>query len=442
VRECCGTTERLLGWACFVGVAGAAALLPRTASADLRAEASAVAQGLETDGALVARLEPSFLEAGGTVVVEPRKLLRSADACLTLIVLGARTTELSVVRADANESLDDVLAHLLGGRDARREDVAEGLYIHTACNTDSVSFDRAVIRMRSRRGAIEVLVARSMTPPPSLAALKSARSEGGSAPPSDAGGPLVPAPVDVRKAKVVAHDKAFGATQVIPVAMRSTPEGTGEFDLHIGAGCHAFDVLSASRDGLDLDADLRDGGTSARAMGAFLAVDRAEAPDAHLETCTAAISDVGLRFSGAGASTEVTVFDAVFAFPGWVTDRWGPRVAATWASLARRRSTTEPSLPPIAETLGAAGRASSILPVEPGRCYLAMVATWHGPTRGLRISASASPRSSVEESGVASDGASVVFCSEDQDTARVEIDAAPAARWWVLSVWPLGNGAP
>ena len=136
------------------------------------------------------------------------------------------------------------------------------------------------------------------------------------------------------------------------------------------------------------------------------------------------------------------MLDAVFAWPAWVSDRWGPRVASTWASLARRRSTPAPMLAPIAEVLGADGHALSFVGVEPGRCYLAMVATSHGPPRGLRLTASAAVRPSIEDSGAGADGASVVFCSEDQDTARIEIDAAPAARWWVLSVWPLGRGAP
>jgi hypothetical protein len=238
----------------------------------------------------------------------------------------------------------------------------------------------------------------------------------------------------MRKKRSVDREKSRGATDVATIAMTSSDAGTGEFDLRVSAGCHAFDVMSDAKGGVDLDADLRDAGT-----GALLSSDRGEAPDAHLETCVPEIANLLIAFAGASPSSEVAVNDALFAWPAWITGRWTARVATTWANLSRRRKTPEPTLPPILETLGGQGRTVSPMTVEPGRCYLADVAMLRGKSRGLRLIAGAARRPSVEESGPFGEGASVVFCSEDQDVARVEVDAPGASGAWVLSVWPLGR---
>ena len=305
------------------GAALVASLFARDARADLPSDVKEVRAGLEADRAMVAAPAPAFLEAGATTFIEPTKLVSSQDACVTVVVLAATTTHFTVLRGAEDESVDDFFAHLHADRDPRQEESVEGLYVHAACNTEVKAMARFAIRMRSTRGTIEVLVARSATVPASLDTLSAERNPGPSAPPTDPGPPLVPRPLEMRKKRSVDREKSRGATDVATIAMTSSETGTGEFDLRVSAGCHAFDVMSDAKGGVDLDAGLRDAGS-----GALLSSDRGEAPDAHLETCVPEIANLVIAFAGASPSSEVAVSDALFAWPAWITERWTARVAS------------------------------------------------------------------------------------------------------------------
>src|SRR5437879_298253 len=95
------------GIAVLSGIAalGLASLTAFPARADLSSEAKEVRGGLEADRALVAAPAPLFLEAGGVVFLEPSKLLPSGDACVTLVVLGGRTTHFTLVHGEADEAV-------------------------------------------------------------------------------------------------------------------------------------------------------------------------------------------------------------------------------------------------------------------------------------------------------------------------------------------------
>jgi hypothetical protein len=241
----------------------------------------------------------------------------------------------------------------------------------------------------------------------------------------------------MRKKAVEARERALGAASVVTVDMQASDAGTGEFDLKVSAGCHSFDLLSNTNGGVDVDATLR-----SSASQELLDEDRRDTPDAHLETCVAEVTELSLRFSGAKPSNRVFATDSLFEWPSFIGDRWGARVRATWANLVRRKHLASPASLPIAEVLGGQGSSLSYVDVEPGRCYLAMVALSRGRSRGVRLSASASARPSIEEATQNQGGASVVFCSEDQDLARVRVEAPSSSATWVLSVWPLGSSEP
>ncbi len=225
------------------------------------------------------------------------------------------------------------------------------------------------------------------------------------------------------------------------IAEAST-NGTGEIAVDAARGCHTLRVLSAAHDA-DVDGDVRDA-SAPRQRAAAHAIDHAERPDARLDVCTPARTDLRVQFSGAGPSASVTLLDAIFPWPTpGSTIGWGKRVTSAFALLARRRSTPTPEKTPLVEALGVEGRSlTSSCRSEPGHCYVAMAATSAGAARGappLRIGASRRP--SFEESGM-TEGASVVFCSGDEDTARVEIDAAAGVRGFVLSVHGIGGTQP
>ena len=386
-------------------------------------------------------LGPLFMESDQTRTFTPitSSNASSDDHCVTVIVMGARTALFSVVSAQDSETIDDSLAHATAEKDPRQTASVEGFYATQACRNDIDNLDRLVVRMRSLRGGLEVLVARSPRPLQALDAALLSRAEGTAAPRGDPGAPLVPGPSKDRRKAAVARARIDGASSVAELDMLAGKSGTGEFLLKVSAGCHRFDLVAEvpAQHGVDLDAELRDNDT-----GAVLAQDRGETPDARVDACLAKPTEVSVRFVGAPPGGRVFVSDALFKLPEWVPDHWGARTTSTLVSLVRRRNVPAPKERPSNETLGVQGATVIAVDVEPDRCYLAAVALVRGISHGVRLVSFASARASTEESPPANDGASTVFCSEDRDVARLSIDIPGSSVWWVLEVWPLGGALP
>ncbi len=427
----------------FVWLLALVALLghARTARADLRSEMATIRRSLQADGASVTVVPSMFLEGDQTRTFEPLALssASSDDVCVTVILMGARTTLFSVVTSEKSEAVDETLSHAVAEREARQTASVEGFFSVEACRKDVATLERLVLRMRSPRGSVEMLVARS---PRALASLDSAllsRAEGPTAPRGDPGGPLTPGPLALRRKNAATRAHDDGALGVIELDMAAGEAGSGEFVLKVGAGCHRFDVMAEvpPTHGIDVDAELRDTDTHT-----LLAQDRGETPDASVEVCIAKASEVSLRFVGAVPHGRVFLSDGIFNLPTFVPEHWGPRTTAAFSELVKRRIIPRPRVGPITEMLGVQGSTELSVEVEPGRCYLAAVALMRGASRGVRLVASSSARASSEESPPSGDGASVVFCSEDRDRARLTVDAPGSAIWWVLLVWPLGEAGP
>lgn len=419
-------------------VGGLAAVLvgasPVVARAELALEATAVAERLVADGALVDHAAPRFMQSGDVAVLRPLEAISSSDDCVTLVLLGARGTEFAVTRSAEGRGSDPTALIDASLRDASSLEAAnEGLYVHTACGAGLEGLSTVVVRMRSPRAALEVVVARSQRSPRSVDALLLERSRGVAGADPPAFEPLAAGAIDDRRARAADRAKARGATNLASVTMQSSATGAGEFDLKVSRGCHVFDVLSDAPSA-DLDATLKS------AEGEHLAVDDAESPDAHLETCVAEVGDVVLQFSGAGVSSAVSVMDAVFAWPRWVTDRWGLRAATSLARVVFTGARAPaPTSPPIAEVIGGPGTMVFHPTVEPGRCYLAALAITRGASRGLRLTATASTHTSIDQAGLPGDALTITFCSEDQDRARVQVEAPSLTNAWVLSIYPIGG---
>lgn len=417
------------------------ASFPRRAMADLRSEASAIRASLQADGASVTSLGPIFLETDQTRTFAPIAASNASgeDVCATVILMGARTTLFSVVTAEDTEQVDETLARATADKDGKQTASVEGFYATQACNGDIAHLERLVVRMRSPRGGLEVLVARSPRPLAALDAASLSRAEGTIAPRGDPGAPLVPAPTKDRRKGAVSRARLDGAASVAELDMAAGKTGNGEFVLKISPGCHRFDLVAdaSPNQGVDLDAELRD-----NESGAVLALDRGETPDARVEGCLAKPSEVSVRFVGAPPGARVFISDALFKLPEWVPDHWGARTTSTLVNMVRRRSVPSPRSRPLSEALGVQGSTTIPIEVEPDRCYLAAVALIRGTSHGVRLVSLASARASTEESPPSNDGASTVFCSEDRDVARLTVDVPGSAVWWVLEVWPLGIGSP
>lgn len=434
--------------ACAVAAAWLGLVLPRAAHASLGDDGARVAAALTERGGKVVQRHVVFLEEGRVAtVVGPRT---GAAFCKTIVLLGARTSVFVAVsgRGDADQ---DGLARMLVAVDGEgREESREGLAILSACGDEASELSRVVLRMVSQRGAIEVIVAISPGPLGTLEKIVP-RDVGPVAPRGDPGPPLASAPLVDRRRRAMERARADGAMNILPVEMKAGARGRGDFVLKVPMGCHRFDVLAdlPEPDGgpmfpTDVDVELR-----ASDDAVVIARDRGETPDARVEACVAETTELTLAFMGAPPGVRVQIIDAIWPLPKGISGRWGPRARAGLASAVRRRTTRVPDRPPIAEALGAQGATEVPIRVEPGRCYVASVALMRGTSRGLRVSATASSRTSTEEVPGPGEASAVVFCAESE-AGRVNIEVPGASIGWVLGVWlleprstsPVAEGPP
>jgi hypothetical protein len=260
------------------------------------------------------------------------------------------------------------------------------------------------------------------------------------APRGNPGRPIEPGPLAPRVAHAELRAKSERA-KFARVPMVASPEGAGEFLLRMESGCHRVDLMAEvpsflPRRATDLDAEARIGED-----GRVLARDRGEAADARLDFCIGETTRVAIPYGGAAGPVMVVAADASWPIPTAVPVHWGSRPRAGFAMALRRRHAPEPPSPPIAESLGSGGSTMIPVAVEPGRCYLAGVAIARGEPRGLRITAAVGDRYAKDEVAERGDGAALAFCAENEDTARIEVEARGDAIWWTFALWPLG-GAP
>lgn len=405
--------------------------------ADLGDDAARAADALAAQGARILRRESHFLEQGKHLELAFDDRSR---ACLTLILLAPRATRFSLATSAKDGSTDALLAALAQARPERRSDSESGLVQRVACGAERDAMARGLVRMRSARGAIELVLAASDEPAAELDPLIVARGPEPVAPRGDPGPPLLASSVVERRRAAELRARADGATNVLPVEMQSGERGTGQLTLRLPAGCHRFDVFAEQpaahrgRVGLDVDAELAD------PQGQIVARDRGEAPDARLEACVGQVEERTLSVVGAPPSTRIVVLDSIWPLGAWIPAAWGPRARAGFAHAAKRRRLPAPLGAPIHESLGAQGNALLSLPVTPGRCYFAAVSMIRGKSRGIRLSATASAKLSVEELSGSPDALGVSFCADGLADARISVDVPGASLWWVLGVWELGRG--
>jgi len=293
--------------------------------------------------------------------------------------------------------------------------------------------------MRSARGALEIVVAHSAEPLGELRDALPERAFGPVAPRGNPGRPLEPGPLAERVTRAEERARAEGATRFARVPMLASPEGAGEYELRLGEGCHRVDVMAAvppsfPHRATDVDAEAID------PEGRLLARDRSESADARLDFCIGQTSRITVRYSGAAGLVPIVASDAVWPLPSAVPNHWGARARAGFALALRRRNAPAPTSPPILEALGALGPTFVPVSLEPGRCYLATVAIARGEPRGLRLAATLGDRFFRDETLDRPEGAALAFCTESEDSVRLDVEARGNGVWWTLALFALDGG--
>lgn len=428
-------------------IAACAVLAPSRAAADLTDDAARLVERWSAKwGTTVTRLAPLFLEHGRLTVVRLRGDAKPAKAaCTTVVLLAPRTSEIAFLTdgepaapAPPPPSLPIGHPSIPGQSEGGAIRSKAGVATLERCGKEQAAHpledERVLVQAVSPRTAVEVLVVRSAAPIEDVESILPERAVGPSAPRGDAGRPVDPGPIAERLQRVEKRSRDDGAEHVLKVSMHASAMGSGQFTARLGEGCHALDVLAevpqlAVR-ATDVDAEVR-----ATDGGRFLGRDRGEAPDARIDFCLGEPTEVDVSFIGAAGPAAVTLVDSHWPLPAGLPSEWGPQVRGDMALALRRRHA--PALPadPVASMMGVQGETMAPFEVEPGQCYLALVALVRGDARQLRLAAEIGDRAPHDEISERPEAAQVAFCATTEDRAALRVEARGAQPWWVATIW-------
>ncbi len=324
----------------------------------------------------------------------------------------------------------------LGGIEDRdgRDRAASIAGVAELVRCDGREVDRVIISGDAGRGAIEIIVAGSRAPLPALRDLLPERT-GGVVVSTSEPGPLPTLPAaNKRIDSAQARARSDGAKLAPVEVLEARPDGTGGTEVDLDPGCHRIELLAhesegSSRARFDVDAELRDADDDV-----LLARDRSEASDARLYTCVGVPVLGAIAFAGAPPGGKVTRLVASWPIPEAIPRTWGAPVRARMAGALLSRGLSKTLTPAVFLGQGGTGLTSVPVSVEPGACYVAVVAGIRGRLRQLALRASVGALDSVDERGAAEESAAVAFCTRERRLVRLEIEARGANPWWALAL--------
>lgn len=410
-------------------------LSPRTARADARAVAARVEGEWRAAGARTTVLPSRFVFDDETIVVPIPQEDDPPSPCTHVALVGARG---SSFHARLSDTPFDPLVPEAGARASAHAGVLELRRCDPTRPVRNVS-----VTSEAGRGAVEIVVARSASPLPSLASVIPERTGGALPQPPDPGGlpPLVSPERRADNAETRARRE--GATIQPREDATAEDDGTGTSEVTVEAGCHRVELFAndprAGRPGrrfrLDVDAELRD-----PSEDRMLARDRTEAPDARLEACVGKPTRLAVVFSGAPPASQIIVTVASWPLPARLPPMWGPVTRSKMARVMFARHVAVPAYDPVFLAQGTSGTTSFPIPVEVGGCYVAVVGITHGHARALQIRSYVGARESTDERGAADEAALTAFCVRAHETARVEVHGRGAGMGFGLAVFRVKSG--
>ena len=402
----------------LAGAVALATLPSRPAHAELRELATRVVDAYRAAGAQVTQLPTRFLYDDETLVVTAP----AGGPCVTVAMIGARGLSF----------------HVGEGED-------EGSHVYSVAGTlalESCDATQGPVRVKSDagRGALEIVVAYSPKPLPSLRTVLPERM-GGATPALVDPGPVPALPSPEQRADAAESLARRDGASVAPRAMATaSADGTGTVRVRLDRGCHRIELFSPESHAgrrklrLDLDAELHDG-----AGDQLLARDRGEAADARLDVCAGEGEETLLSFGGALPLAPVIIARASWPIPATLPNVWGPDASRRLAGALRARHVTPPRTP-VALYEGVVGATTFVAPVEPGGCYVVVAGATRGVPHGLVLRAMVGASEHADERGTADGGALVSFCAGDHDRARITVEARGSALAWGAALYRMTSG--
>lgn len=387
------------------------------ARADLRALVDTLVAKQKETGAEVVVLPTRFLYEGESFSLDVPES-KGGKKCTSVELVGARGLSFHVTT---------------GEKDGGKVSSAAGALELVSC--DAGSFGALHVQSDAGRGALEIVVAHSDDPMPSLRDVLPERALGASSVPPEPG-PAPPLPPSIKRAESAEERaKRDGAKVVSRATITAGHDGAGVGRFDAEPGCHRIDLASNEpvvrrRGRVDLDAEL-----SVEDGDAVLARDRGEAADARLEVCVGATTPVRLVFAGASPDDRVLVSHAFWPLPRALPAAWSAETKAHVAGAFVANRAPSPLEEPAMVWLGGAGATTLSAALEPGACYFAVVGLSHGTARGLRLRAMVGELLTSEERAAQEGGALVTFCARDRDQATLEVDARGTSIAWTLALF-------
>ncbi len=395
----------------------------RVASAEIHEASERLADAWRSLGAVVVLDRPRFLvdENGDHRPIVVALPPMPHGKCTTIVLLGARGLGFHVQVVGA-----------AGDTDTKRMPSVAGALSIERCGESPPQ--RLSIGGDTGRGAIEVVVARSSRPLPSVRVILPERSGGALLPVLEPGALPVLAAPEKRANIAEARAKRDGATIAKRLTWTAAVDGRGSGEEILEPGCHTLQLFALDpgaghptwRGKLDLDAEMRD-----RSDEHVLDRDRTDAPDALLSTCVGEPTRVHIGFSGAPPRSPVLIAHAGWPLPDHLPTLWGSDAQGRFAHLLLARHVVSLPHEPIALAQGGAGVTPLPLSIQPGACYLAVALLVKEAARAVALQVRVGASDAFDERGLEGDGAVVAFCagSGTDASATVEAHGTPLVGW-------------
>lgn len=388
-------------------------------------DATRLLRAWSTAPAQVTRDSPELFERGQ---LTPLRFTRSetdarTDDCVTVAVIGVASAQF-VLRvlpaAAADQSMTPSQPSAAGAAQVVR------------CGLHKAELPRLAIEMRSPRGVLEVVRARSRRPVPFLTEILPHRDPGPSVPLGRVGPRPNASPVATRSRGFALDAKRRGAEQVARAELGASAGGGARLRLRLAPGCHELRVLPDNPVS-DVDAELW-----RVPQNELLASDRAPSTDASLEACVAEPTNCELRVGAATHARNFTVMHAHWPLPRGILANWGATARGRLAATLTPTGLPLAQEPPVDQALLPSGVSVLGVGVAPGRCYLAAVAPVRGRGAGVALSTTTAFGRHQNQSGPDGLGATLGFCASDV-TARIDVEARGAGSTFLFAMWAAGG---
>ncbi len=385
-------------------------------------------------------LPPQLLERGTIrrLFLSPASVDPSTEDCTTVAVLGDPSTNF-LLRFLPREKRE------LVAQDWPEPSVAGAAQL-TRCGARKLMLSRLAVEMRSPRGVVQFIVARSSEPAPLLLKALPHRDPGPPGHRRDIG-PRASLPTLAERTRAVQRQNALdGGLDPYERKLVSTRSGGGQKLFRLEPGCHRFDVLGEASGDEEQPVDI-DAVVTSVAEQEIVGEDRSDNADASVSFCIGKQEIVKIGFRGASPHSSVTLLLASWRLPSGLPEAWGARARASMAAAVGTQQFAALGESPVFATLGVQGGTALPIEVLPGACYLVVAATIRGSAQGIALAARAGAFEGQNQSSRDETSTSLAFCADGEERALLEVEAHGSGLGWLLGVWqvsrmPLGEPRP